>query len=109
MTLLSKFVQTPVFVASSNTSSGHTSVVLKRSHPYYCQVQGQLTVGNRLWCDFVVYTQKGLSIDCVNFDCEFWNSKLCPRLVESCDNCISPEIVSPVNIFSMPLRDLRKV
>ena len=87
-----------------HSSSGHTSVVLKRSHPYYCQIQGQLAVGNRPWCDFVVYTRKRLI-----FDCEFWNTKLCPRLIEFYDDCIAPEIVSPVNIFGMPLRDLRKV
>ena len=92
-----------------HSSNGHTSVVLKHSHPYYCQVQGQLAIGNRPWCDFVVYTQKGLSIDHVNFDREFWNNKLCPRLIEFYDNCIAPKIVSPVNIFGMPLRDLRKI
>ena len=90
-------------------SNGHISVVLKRSHPYYCQVQGQLAIGNRPWCDFIVYTQKGLSIDRVNFDREFWSNRLYPKLIEFYDNCIAPEIVSPVNILGMPLRDLRKV
>ena len=83
--------------------------MLKRSHPYYCQVQGQLAIGNRPWCDFIVYTQKGLSIDRVNFDREFWSNKLYPKLIEFYDNCIAPEIVSPDNIPGMPLRDLRKV
>ena len=33
---------------------------LKTSHPYYAQVQGQMGVTNRKWCDFVVFTEKGI-------------------------------------------------
>jgi hypothetical protein len=43
-------------------------VTLCRSHNYYCQVQGQMAIGNRPWCDFVIYTSKGLSVErIVNF------------------------------------------
>ena len=56
-----------------------------------------------------MYTQKGLSIDRVNLDLEFWSNNLCPKLIEFYDNCIAPEIVSPVNILGMSLRDIRKV
>ena len=31
-------------------------VVLKRSHSYYSQIQGQMAIGEHTWCDFVVYT-----------------------------------------------------
>ena len=34
-------------------------LVLKRTHVYYSQVQGQMGVGGRKWCDFIVYTKKG--------------------------------------------------
>ena len=33
-------------------------IKLKESHQYYAQVQGQMGVGGRPWCDFVVYTKK---------------------------------------------------
>ena len=67
-----------------------------------------MAIGNRPWCDFIVYTQKGLSIERVHLDAEFWN-KLVPKLVEFYDNCMAPEIVSPVHMLGMPLRDLRKI
>ena len=36
---------------------------LKKSHGYYDQVQGQLGITKAKWCDFVVYTDKELSIE----------------------------------------------
>ena len=36
---------------------------LKRSHHYYAQVQGQMAIGNRNWCDFVVWTTKGVLVE----------------------------------------------
>jgi hypothetical protein len=33
-------------------------LALKPNHPYYAQVQGQMAIGGRKWCDFVVYTTK---------------------------------------------------
>ena len=36
---------------------------LKETHQYFAQVQGQMAIGECMWCDFVVYTQKGLSIE----------------------------------------------
>ena len=30
-------------------------VTLRRTHPYFAQVQGQMAVGKRPWCDFVIY------------------------------------------------------
>ena len=83
-------------------------VVLKDSHPYYCQVQGQLGIGNKPWCDFVIYTRRGLNVERIHFDQEFWNNRLLPKLIEFYDNCMAPEIVSPVHMLGMPLRDLRK-
>ena len=37
-------------------------VTLKQTHTYFAQVQGQMAIGNRPWCDFVIYTMKGLSV-----------------------------------------------
>lgn len=46
---------------------------LKRTHKYYTQVQGLMGVTGARWCDFVVYTSKGMSIERNPFDVQFWN------------------------------------
>ncbi len=38
-----------------------------RTHNYYYQVQGQLTVLNLPWCDFVVWTNRDFSVERVNY------------------------------------------
>ena len=45
---------------------------LKATHPYYAQVQGQMGVTGADWCDFVVYTKKGMSIERIPFDSQYW-------------------------------------
>ena len=47
-------------------------VHLKDDHAYYAQVQGQLGVCGASYCDFVVYTNKGLSIERITFNAAFW-------------------------------------
>lgn len=44
---------------------------LKVQHAYYAQVQGQMGVTGAQWCDFVVYTKKGLYVQRIGFDLEF--------------------------------------
>lgn len=56
--------QSPRVAARSSTfccevSSG-LQLQLKRTHPYFAQVQGQMAITERHWCDFIVYTEKGL-------------------------------------------------
>ena len=82
-------------------------IKLKESHQYYAQVQGQMGVGGRPWCDFVVYTKKDISIQRITFDENYWN-KLLPKLHSFYKNCVAPEIVSPVHALGLPLRDLSK-
>ena len=45
---------------------------LKEDHPYYAQVQGQMAVTGARWCDFIVYTSKGLYVQRMPFDPTFW-------------------------------------
>ena len=77
------------------------------THSYYAQVQGQMGVGKRPWCDFVVYTKKGISVERVPFNETYWNNKLLPKRIEFYDSCVLPEIVSPVHALGLPVRDLR--
>ena len=72
--------QTPIQAAESGEfcchlelSSGSPSLKLKRSHPYFCQVQGQMAITER---DFV---PNRISIERIPYDPEFWTNDL-PKL-----------------------------
>ena len=88
---------------------GNKYLKLRHNHPYFSQVQGQMAVTGRTWCDFVIYTEKGLSVERIPFDRDFWQFDLLPKLTDFYDNCLAPEIVSPVHVIGMPVRDLRKM
>jgi len=47
---------------------------LKTNHEYYVQVQGQMAITETAWCDFVIYTLKGMSILRIKFDQQFWDN-----------------------------------
>ena len=51
---------------------GTCAYKLKRAHAYYTQVQGQMGCTGAQWCDFVVYTKKGMSIERIAFDRGYW-------------------------------------
>ena len=83
------------------------NLILKRTHMYFSQVQGQMAIGRRKWCDFIVYTKKGINVERLGFDQDFWDNDLLPKLCSFYDLCIGPEIVSPQHPFGLPIRDLR--
>lgn len=107
--------QTPFEAAESKdfccqlelNSSGSPSLKLKTTHPYFCQVRGQMAITERKCCDFVVYTQKGISIERIPFNPEFWTNELLPKLTMFYDNCLGPEIVCPVHILGLPVRNIQ--
>ena len=80
---------------------------LSRTHIYYSQVQGQMAIGGRTWCDFIIYTEKGIIVERISFDELFWETELLPKLIQFCECCIAPEIVAPVHHFGRAIRDLR--
>ena len=45
---------------------------LKVAHPYDAQVQGQMGITGADWCESVIFTKKGMSIEGVPFDPEYW-------------------------------------
>ena len=47
---------------------------LKRDHAYYAQVQGQMGVTGAQWCDFIVYTSKGMHVERIAFDPNYWRT-----------------------------------
>lgn len=84
-------------------SSGEQHLKLKQTHIYFSQIQGQMAITERSWCDFVTYTQKGISVERIPFDSEFWNNKLLPKLIDFFDNCLAPEVISPVHDLGNPV------
>ena len=82
------------------------SLKLKRNHVYYSQIQGQMAIGERKWCDFVMYTNKGISIERIPFNSTFWESELLPKLTEFYTVCVAPEIVCPQHPVGLPICDL---
>ena len=88
-------------------SDGAQQLYLRRNHIYYAQVQGQMGVGGKPWCDFVVYTTKGISVQRIQFDKDYWENILLPKLIEFYDNILGPEIVSPVHVLGLPIRNLK--
>ena len=51
-----------------------TECKLKEDHPYYAQVQGKMAATGARWCDFIVYTSKGLYVQRKPFDPMFWRN-----------------------------------
>ena len=65
-----------------------------------------MSITEKAWCDFVVYTTKGIAVERIAFDSLFWKHELLPKLVDFFDNCVAPEIVSPIHVLGMQVRDL---
>ena len=82
-------------------------VKLKVTNVYYSQVQGQMAITQRKWCDFVIYTPRGLSVERIHLNEHFWDEELLPKLTEFYDNCVGPEIVSPMLSIGLPIRNIK--
>ena len=89
------------FFCTLSMKDGRQIVELKHNHPYFAQVQGQLAITERSWCDFVVYTKKGISVERIQYSQEF------PKLIDFYDNCLCPSIVAPIHLLGMKVYDLR--
>ena len=46
---------------------------INKNHSYYDQITMQMALTGTKWCDFVVYTKKGMAIDRVYFNQNDWN------------------------------------
>ena len=85
---------------------GKNILQLRRSHVYYCQTQGQMAITKRKWCDFVIYTTKGIAVQTIEFDPVFWTDELLPKLVTFFDNCFAPAIVCPIHLLGIKTHNL---
>ena len=64
---------TPGFCCVENNLG---NLELKEKHSYFVQVQGQMAIGERPWCDFVIYTQKGINVQRISFNQDYWKVNL---------------------------------
>jgi hypothetical protein len=64
---------------------------LKKNHRYYTQIQFQMYVAKVDFCDFVVYTNKGIYIQTIKFDKEFVDA-----LVLKCKNIAYKTVIPAI-------------
>ena len=81
-------------------------VELKRTHKYYYQVQGQMAICRRTWCDFVIWTPYSITIERINFDENFWKDTY-KKLEQFYDAAVLPELASPRHSQGQPIREPR--
>lgn len=77
---------------------------LKRKHNYYYQVQGQLYVTQRQYCDFVIWTPKGISIETIEADKTFI-SNMVQKLELFYYKHYGPDLVDSRHSLNLVLRD----
>lgn len=77
---------------------------LKRSHNYWFQIQGQLHVSGKNFCDFIIWTKKDLYVERIYPNETCWN-KMLPKLKFCFEKAMLPEIIDPRKQRSMPLRE----
>lgn len=89
-------------------------LILKRNHPYFYQVQGQLQITSRKSCYFVVWTKKNenetstagsLLVEEIHRDDAFWNEHMFPKLRSFYFHCLLPEIIDPRYARNLPIRN----
>jgi YqaJ-like viral recombinase domain len=78
---------------------------LKKSHYYYYQIQGQLAIANRDFCDLVVYADKDIHIERVPRDDATWEGVMLPKLKQFYLECLLPEIANPRVPRGLEVRD----
>ncbi|XP_035230674.1 uncharacterized protein LOC118202607 [Stegodyphus dumicola] len=73
-------------------------------HKYYFQIQGQLAITERNWCDLYIWCREDAITLRIPEDKTFWIS-LVPKLEKFYVNCILPELVDPRAPRKMSLRE----
>ncbi|CAG9763623.1 unnamed protein product [Ceutorhynchus assimilis] len=86
----------------------NNEIKLKQNHNYFYQVQGQLNITNRDFCDFVIYTDDDFHIERINIDRELWSTTMLPKLTTFYVNSILPEIVDGRVPRGLKVRDPTK-
>ena len=99
---------TPLEAASNikdfcSTTDGQT-LHLKTSHKYHYQVQGSLAITKRDWCDFVIWTPKGISVERIFADSAFLDT-MRDKLERFYHSAILPELAAPRHPSKQSIRE----
>jgi hypothetical protein len=57
------------------------------------QIQGQLAITKKTFCDFIVYTLNDFFVERIKFDKDLWENVMLPKLNWFYDECLLPELV----------------
>lgn len=60
---------------------------------HYAQMQGTMAVLGKKWCDYVVYTPTDVNVEEVEFNPDYWNNYLYPRLDSFIRTYLEPLLV----------------
>lgn len=77
---------------------------LKTNHNYYYQIQGVMAITRRKWCDFVIWTPKGTSIERIQANHKFW-LEMVPKLDSFWNKAVLPELAAPEYPHKRPIRE----
>ncbi|XP_063232518.1 uncharacterized protein LOC134536644 [Bacillus rossius redtenbacheri] len=78
---------------------------LKRTHPFFYQIQGQLNISKRKQCVLILFCDFDTEFVHVQCDETFWKKDMLPKLERFYFNCVLPEIVDPRNVRGLKCRD----
>jgi len=73
--------------------NNNNEIFLKPNHIYYYQVQGQMHITQRVYCEFVVYTTADIFHQRIPYDKKFWDEKIFPKLYRFYIRAYVPEIL----------------
>ena len=75
----------------------NNTLQLKRSHDIYYQIQGQLNIFNKEWCDFVLRRTNPyeIYIERIKKDRQLWEHDMLPKLTDFYDKFLLPELALP--------------
>lgn len=80
---------------------------LKENHNYFAQVQGQMLLTGRTFCDFCVYTKTTFTVERISM-----NTQYCEKLVEKLDfffiNYLLPELITHKHRPEAEKRQIKK-
>ncbi|XP_050064899.1 uncharacterized protein LOC126553828 [Aphis gossypii] len=82
---------------------------INKKHNWYYQVQGQLNVCQKIFCQFAVWSPKGIKIEKIERDEGLWKSCMVEKLKYFYLNCILPELADSRFLRSMPIRNPQKI
>jgi len=82
---------------------------INKKHNWYFQVQGQLHVCKKSYCQFAVWTPKGMKIEKIKRDEELWKNTMVEKLRYFYINCLLPELAGSRFLRSMPIRNPKEI